>query len=354
MRTIIILVVASFCVRCVPVPTAPDPSTTPLVSGGFFVVCEGLWRQDNATLSFITPTGSAERDVVSTRNVGLRLGDTGSDILVRGDSIYVCASTSGTIEVYHRLTGIWKGRIRFENGREPYRLVIVKDHVAVCSIRNDDCIAEIDLRLLTVRVPRAPAGPAPEGLCCLRGRIYVANSGLGDLRLKETGAGTVSVLDAKDLRVVKTIEGLPNAMQCTADAVRGLIWFTYRHLATKPDSLGGVVCYDPALDSIIDHQRFVSPKGLVVDPTTGIIYVLHRDGIDSFDRNTQTRRTIATHKSTNGNDVWYSLGWWKSQRALLVGTARTYGTDGEVIALDLNGTVSFKAGVGLNPSAFAD
>ena len=210
MRLCVIIVLALCCIRCVPVPTAPDPATTPLVNGGFFVVCEGLWRQDNATLSFITPTGSAERDIVSTRNVGLRLGDTGSDILVHGDSIYVCASTSSTIEVYHRLSGIWKGRIRFENGREPYRLAIVNDTVAVCSIRNDDCIAEIDLRLLTVRVARAPVGPAPEGLCYFRGRIYVANSGLGDLRAAEAGASTVSILDAADLRVVKTLLGLAN------------------------------------------------------------------------------------------------------------------------------------------------
>ncbi len=102
------------------------------------------------------------------------------------------------------------------------------------------------------------------------------------------------------------------------------------------------------------HQRFNSPKGLVVDQATGIVDVLHRDGIDSYERNTQTRRTITTHKSTNGNDVWYSLGWWKSQRSLLVGNARTYVTDGEVIALDLNGTVRFKAGVGLNPAAFGE
>ncbi|MCX6141400.1 MAG: hypothetical protein NTX15_11345 [Candidatus Kapabacteria bacterium] len=353
-RTLIALL-AMVCVRCVPVPTAPDTPNTPLTNGGFFVVCEGLWRQDNATLSYVTPSGNAERDVVSSRNAGLRLGDTGSDILVQGDSVFVCVSTSGTIEIFHRVTGNWQGRIRFMEGQEPYRIVRANDSIAYCSILNQDAIAEVRIKGYA-RDPYLvfPVGPAPEGLCVYGDRIYVANSGLGDLRKNESGSGTVSILDTRDLRLIRRINGLSNVMSCVADSARGRIWITYRNLASQPDSLGGVVLIDPATDSIIDHQRYASPKGLVIDPQTGVVYILHRDGIDAFDPRSQARTRVISHSSTNGNDVWYSLGWWKSQRALPVGNARTYVTDGEVIALDLNGTVRFKAGVGLNPAAFGD
>lgn len=354
MKSPLLIVIAALCLRCVPVPTAPNVQTTPLAHGGVFVVCEGLWRQDNATLSYVNPSGTSERDVVSTRNPGLRLGDTGSDILVRGDSVYVCVSTSGTIEVYHRTTGVWKGRIRFDNGRQPYRLARVNDTVAVCSILNDDTISEIDLRVLSIRVVRAPVGPAPEGLCAYGGKLYVANSGLGDLRMKEFGAGTVSILDATDLRLVDSIPGLPNVMLCIADSLRNRIWITYRHLTSQPDSLGGIVLFDPSTSRIIDHQRYTSPKGLVIDPASGIIYVLHRYGVDMYDPNTRVRTTIVPHESGGNNDVWYSLGWWASQRLLLVGNARSYVTDGEVIAIELNGNVRFRANVGLNPAAFSN
>lgn len=354
MKNIIIAIIALGVVRCVPVPTAPAVTTTPLTEGGVFVVCEGLWRQNNATLSYVTPSGAAERDVVSTRNADLRLGDTGSDILIHGDSVYVCASSSGSIEVFHRKTGTWQGRILFDRGREPYKLSLLNDTSAVCSILNDDCIAEIHLRNLSVRVAKAPTGPAPEGLCVMDNKIYVANSGLGDLRSKEEGAGTVSILDARDLRIVNTIPGLPNVMSCTADPQRNRVWIVYRHLASQPDSLGGVVLYDPTANTIIDHQRYNSPKGLVVDPQTGRIYILHRAGIDAYDHTTRTTTPLIQHVSGNGNDVWYSLGWWTQQNILLVGNARSYVTDGEVIAIDLNGAIRFRTGVGLNPSAFGD
>lgn len=352
MRSPLLVFVAALCLRCVPLPSAPELQTTPLRDGGFFVVCEGLWRQDNATLSYVNPSGTSERDVVSSRNPGLRLGDTGSDILVRGDSVYVCVSTSGTIEVYHRTTGVWKGRIRFENGRQPYHIARVDDTVAICSMINDDAICEVNLRLLQIRIPRAPVGPAPEGLCALSGKLYVANSGLGDLRVAEAGAGTVSILDALSLRIVDSIKGLPNAMSCSADAVRNRIWITYRNLTSQPDSLGGIVLYDPSTSRIVDHQRYSSPKGLVIDPSSGAIYILHRYGIDLYDPNTRIRTTIVAHESGGPNDVWYSLGWWASQQLLLVGNARSYVTDGEVIAIDLTGTIRFRTNVGLNPASF--
>lgn len=352
MRSPFLVFLSFLCLRCVPVPTAPDLQTPPLREGGFFVVCEGLWRQDNATLSYVNPSGTSERDVVSTRNPGLRLGDTGSDILVRGDSVFVCVSTSGTIEVYHRTSGVWQGRIRFDSERQPYHIARVNDTVAIVSLINDDAICEIHLRLLQIRIPHAPVGPAPEGLCALSGKLYVANSGLGDLRVAESGAGTVSILDALSLRILDSITGLPNVMSCSADSTRNRVWITYRHLTSLPDSLGGVVLYDPSTSRIIDHQRYTSPKGLVVDPSTGVIYILHRYGVDSYDPNTRIRTTIIAHESGGNNDVWYSLGWWATQRLLLVGNARSYVTDGEVIAIERNGVVRFRTNVGLNPAAF--
>lgn len=352
MKNLLLILSALCSFSCVPLPDAPEITSAPLTDGGVWVVCEGLWRQNNATLSYIGPTGLTENDVVEQRNHGLRLGDTGSDILIHGDSVYVCVSTSGTIEVFHRRTGIWKGRIRFDSGREPYRIALLNDSSAVCSMINDDCISEVHLRNLSVRVARVPVGPAPEGLCVLGGRIYVANSGLGDLRKTEEGSGTITILEASSMRTVKTLVGLTNAMSCIADKQRNRIWITYRHLISQKDSLGGIVLYDPVADSIVQHIRFSSPKGLVVDPATGFVYVLHGNGIDVYDHASQKRSTLVAHQSGSGNDIWYSLGFRQSDRTLLVGNARSYVTNGAVIALDLEGNRKFEASVGLNPSAF--
>jgi hypothetical protein len=339
---------------CVPVPVEPDPITTPLTQPGFFVVNEGLWRQDNATLSFVREDGRVETNVVQSRNKGLRLGDTGSDILVRGDSVFVIASTSRSIEVYHRRSGVWQARIRFDAAREPYRFARVNDTVAIVTMLNADAIAEINLRTCTIRVPSAPVGPAPEGVCVLNRVVYVANSGLGDLRRNEEGASTVSLHDISDLQRIGTIEGLPNVMHCVADAPRNRVWLLYRHYVSQPDSLGGVVLWDPVQKRIIQHVRFAMPRGLVVDPVDGRVYVLHRDGVDAYRAGTSELVRLRSHTSTMGNDIWYSLGWWPSQSSLLVGNARSYVTDGEVLVLDRNGNERFRVAVGLNPTAFGE
>lgn len=339
---------------CVPVPTEPDPITTPLEQPGFFVVNEGLWRQDNATLSFVRLDGNVDANVVASRNQGLRLGDTGTDILVRGDSVYVIASTSRSIEVYHRRTGVWQTRIRFDAGREPYRFARVNDAIALVTMLNVDAISEINLRSCSIRIVAAPVGPAPEGMCVLNRTVYVANSGLGDLRRQEAGASTVSMLDISDLQQVGTIDGLPNVMLCVADAPRNRVWILYRHYVSQPDSLGGIVQWDPLQKRIVQHVRFAMPRGLVVDPRDGHVYVLHRDGIDAYTPQTQTRERIATHASSMGNDIWYSLGWWASQSCLLVGNARSYVTDGEVVIMETDGRIRLRAQVGLNPTAYAE
>lgn len=349
-----ICVALSALYGCVPVPVEPDPITTPLEQPGFFVVNEGLWRQDNATLSFVREGGSVEANVVASRNPGLRLGDTGTDVLVRGDSVFVIASTSRSIEVYHRRTGLWQTRIRFDAAREPYRFARVNDSVAIVTMLNADAIAEINLRSCTIRVPAAPVGPAPEGACVLNRVIYVANSGLGDLRRYEEGASTVHLLDISDLQRIDTIDGLPNVMLCVADAPRNRVWILYRHYVSQPDSLGGIVLWDPVQKRIVQHVRYPMPRGLVVDPRDGRVYVLHRDGLDGYLLEQGIRERLASHASTMGNDIWYSLGWWSTQSSLLIGNARSYVTDGEVIVLDRSGTEQFRAPVGLNPTAFAE
>lgn len=339
---------------CVPVPVEPDPITTPLEQPGFFVVNEGLWRQDNATLSFVRGDGRIEANVVASRNPGLRLGDTGSDVLVRGDSVYVIASISRSIEVFHRRTGLWQTRIRFDAAREPYRFARVNDSVAIVTMINADAIAEINLRACTIRVPAAPVGPAPEGACVLNRVVYVANSGLGDLRRYEDGASTVQLLDVSDLQKIDTIDGLPNVMLCVADAPRDRVWIVYRHYVSQPDSLGGIVLWDPAQKRIVQHVRYAMPRGLVIDPLDGRVYVLHRDGLDVYYLERGTSERLLTHASTMGNDVWYSLGWWNNQASIVIGNARSYVTDGEVIVVDRSGVERFRAPVGLNPTAFAE
>lgn len=331
---------------CLPMPTEAPTGDGSVDGPGMFVLCEGLWRQDNSTLWFIGDDGHVVRDVVGTLNRGLRLGDTGSDIHVRGDTLWVVVSTSRSIEMFHRRSGLWLGRLRFADLREPYAMAFVNDSVAVCTFLNDASLAEFNARTLTVRVPRLEVGPAPEGIVVVGGRIYVANSGLGDLRRNEQGAGTVHVLVASDLSAVDTVRGLPNVMNVLEEPRTGRVWCTYRHFVSASDSLGGVVLYDPVQRRIVEHHRLRSPMSACVDPFTGALYVLHATGVSRI-----TGGRLSPVISRTSSDAWYSLTWDRRASRLIIGNARNYVTDGEVIVVDTAGVVVRRVDVGINPGS---
>lgn len=317
------------------------------------MLCEGLWRQDNSVLSYVLPDVQVVRDAVQAVNPGTRLGDTATDVVVRGDRMYVAVSASHTIEVFDKVTGVTNGRLRLSSDEEPYRICFANDTTAYCTNLTDDSITEFNPKTLQTRVVRVPVGPAPEGIASNGRHVFVANSGYGDLRANEPLAGTVSVLSVQDLSIVKTIDSMPNAATVRCDEQRYRVWVSYRNLASKPDLLGGVALIDATSFAVLQRWMFKSPHGMVVDSLTGNALVLHEDGVDEIAPNDASTRRIISHRSSDGNDVWYGLGFDAAKRIVWIGNARAYVTDGECIAVDLDGVVIGRYPVGANPTAFA-
>lgn len=348
-QALVITVLVLLFWGCVPTPLPPAVGITTLDSTGVYVLCEGLWRQDNSTLAMIGDAGNTVRDVVSQMNPSLRLGDTGSDIHVRGDSIYVVVNGSRSIEVFQRGTGVWQGRLRFTDNREPYKLALVNDSIALCTFLNDNSIAELNMRSLSIRVPRVEVGPAPEGIGVIGNEVYVAISGLGDLRSSEQGAGTVVVLDRLELNPVDTIVNLPNAMSIEPDPERAIVWLSYRHLRSLPDSLGGVIALDAKTHQPLRTWRFPSPRGISVDRLSGICYVLHEQGVDELSPRIAKPLRIISHSSVTPNDIWYTINVSPTRQKLYIGNARSYVTNGEVLIYRTNGELLNRIEVGVNP-----
>lgn len=352
-RLLSVVAVVVLLTRCVPTPLPPEAGKDIMDTSGVFILCEGLWKQDNATLAMIGDGGKVVLDVPSAFNPSLRLGDTGSDVHLRGDNIYVVVNGSRSIEVIHRKTGAWQARMTFTDNREPYKLAFVNDSVAVCTFLNDNSIAEIDMRRLTIRVPRVEVGPAPEGIGVIGNQIYVANSGLGDLRSSEQGAGTVVILDRQELRAIDTIANLPNAMSIATDPTRNIVWISYRNLPSQPDSLGGVVALDARTRQVIRTWRYQSPRGIALDKRSGICYVLHEDGVDELSPRITKPLRILNHSSRAPNDIWYGLGVSPSRQMLYVCNARSYVTNGEVRIYRTDGELLKTVEVGVNPGGVA-
>jgi len=351
--SIILLLLAASLVGCVPSPTQPTSTTAfDEQGGGVWVLCEGLWRQNDAQLWHINESGNdggTVGDVVAMVNGDDRLGDTATDIVAKGDTLFVAVSGSRRIDVIHRRTGKRIARIRFDGSVEPYRLVMANDTTLYCTNLNDDSVSEIDARTFTIRLARIPVGPAPEGIAAGTSLLAVANSGLGDLRRREPGAGTVQILRRTDMVVLHTIDGLPNVADVHIDEVRQRLWVSYRHYPSLVDSMGGLAVYDLRTYRELMRLPFRAPRSLVLQPATGDVYVLHADGIDAI--RAMQPQPIVRHRSA-GDSVWYSLGLHPRSGNLWIGNARSYLIPGEVIVMRTDGTVVQRRDVGRNPTAF--
>jgi hypothetical protein len=96
--TAIVIAIASVLTSCEKstqvVPILPLQPGGAVVRGAY-ILCEGLWRQDNSTLSrYDDSTQMVANDFFSRVNTGLRLGDTGNSMAQKGDTLFIAMSVS--------------------------------------------------------------------------------------------------------------------------------------------------------------------------------------------------------------------------------------------------------------------
>lgn len=340
---------------CVADPVAP-PSTRVDVDSlhGVLVVNEGLRFLDNSTLTYHDPaTGRTEQDFFARQNPGMRLGDTGNDIVIREGRAYVVVSTSQNIEVLDLPSGRSVGRIRIGAG-DPRKLEIVDDTTGYVTLVNGDAIVRVNPSTLTTGA-RTIVGPAPEGIAALGGRLFVANSGYGVLRHGEPKANTISVLDVSTGLERGLLFPGPNPVAVEADSARGLVFVLYG-MGDDPDSIGGVVAYDAV--SLEETRRWevrgVGVAGeMAVDAARGRIYVIDGGGdlarID-VDSEAPARRFVTVPPPTRLG--YYGVGVSPVDGSIYASAVSSFSLPGFVVVIAPDGQMRGRFDAGLNPSSF--
>jgi len=343
----IALLVCVLLTGCFPTPTVPEAGNGTVSPDGIWVLCEGLWMQNNSSLSNIALSGTVVRDALRYVN-NISIGDNPTHMVADADTLIIAVNTTRKILFVHKKTGELTGMVDMPGMQKPFKLC-VRGRKLWCSNLNDDSITELDLDTRKVTLPAIHVGPAPEGMAAVRGKLYVALSGMGDLRYTEPGAGSVVVVNTASMLVQDTIAGLPNAAMLVADEARNRVWCSYRNLPSLADSLGGVVLIDVRADTIVQQWRFPAAHALSLNQGTGEVYVLHRNGIDKLTAGNAAPQPVASHTSGLLRDSWYSMTYNPASNTILVGNARGFLTDGEVIEFSPDGRELNRYTVGLNP-----
>lgn len=171
--------------------------------GKLVVLNEGLFQQNNSTISQINLADSSVLNNVYQSINNRNLGDTGNDMQVYGDKIYVVMHSSSYVEVLdkHSLKSV--GRIELLEGNQsrlPRYVAFYENEVWVSCY--DGNVISFDTTSFTIN-SIIKVGRNPEGLAVSGGKLFVANSGGLDTPNYDK---TVSVIDLINRTETKKIE----------------------------------------------------------------------------------------------------------------------------------------------------
>ena len=89
-----------------------SPQVNPAISTGVYVLNEGQYQSNNASLTYYDLTTSTVTGDVFTVKNNRGLGDTGQDVLKYGSKVYIAIFKSSLIEVLDANTGVSKKTIQ--------------------------------------------------------------------------------------------------------------------------------------------------------------------------------------------------------------------------------------------------
>lgn len=168
------------------------PSDSFQMENGIAVLCEGLFQQNNSSVSWIdNGQGAIDNQLFVTRS-NRQLGDTGNDMQRYGSKVYIVVNVSSTIEVVSansfdpiKQIDMFEGTV----AKQPRYITFSGPNAYVSCY--DGFVDVIDTTTLTV-TNRIPVGANPEGLTIVNNKLYVANS--GGLNFPNLDS-TISVID---------------------------------------------------------------------------------------------------------------------------------------------------------------
>lgn len=355
-KAFFIAVIAIFLNSCTDEVSPDEPIQ--FGESGAYILCEGLQGQDNTTLfRYDEPSGAMlPGDFFKRQNPSLKLGDTGNDVVVRGDTTFAVIASSGVIEVFKTKTGESLGRI-FTNA--PFQslkaMCFVNDSIAFITSAYDHSVYEINVFKREV-IGKIPVGAFPEGLDFTGKYLLVANSGYGNLGDNQPGASTVSIIDPVLKMEIKNIPTGKNPIAVIANTFKNKFYILYNHLpdSWSKDSIGGIIEYD-SQTLLKEREWKIASQSYAFksSPDGNTLYALTPRGVEAvslIQDNSQPNVIVQKNKQT---DIWYALGINPKNGDIWIGNARNHQVEGEVIIANKNGEALKTFPVGVNPNTIS-
>ena len=358
----ILLPILLLTLACDPEPVLLEPGQV-IADGnhtGIYVLSEGLFNQNNSTLSWIdfetglpdswnSATGQSY-DCFEKVN-GRRIGDTANDMLLHGSKLYIAVSESSTIEILDASTCRSLKQIslsRDGKASQPRRLAAYGRYVYVCCF--DGTVTRIDT--LTMNADATiQVGRNPDGICYANGKLYVSNSGGLDT---DNPDYTVSVVSLDYFAEVKRIyvRANPGNIYSDGDHVyvvsRGIFSYTTMNYDTR------LHCIDTATDEVVSTYDIPILNIDIADGKAWFYGYGNGGTIQVLDL--ATGQILDQDFITDGTRVEcpYTIKVEPTTHKVYVCDALDYVTPGALLCFSPDGHLLYRVqGIGINPNTIA-
>ncbi len=320
-----------------------DPDTGFL--HGAFVVNEGSFLNNNASISYIGSADEISNDIYLQSN-GFELGDVLQSFTVINEQGYAVLNNSQRVEVMDMKTMRYQASI---SGLDyPRYLLNVGNGTAYItngSISGDVKVINLNDRSIVTSIA---VGNGPEKMIILGNYVYVCNSGGWDLD------STISVIDISTNLVSSVITVGDRPMDITSDHNGNIwvicsgneSWMTGGETAPSCYKISGVT--NQVVDSVVFALGGIKPKNVAISPAGTTLY-LDIDGVSTIDVDANPNNTINFTSANVG-----SLDVNPTNGDLWISSVSDFTTPSTVKQYSSSGVLknTFLAGIGTNGVVF--
>lgn len=356
-RLLIVYALAvSFFYSCENEPVEPPKPVikidTTYSNVGIYVLNEGLFNMNNSTLTYYGFSNNTPvTDFFDLQN-GRKLGDTGNDIAIYGNKMYIIVNVSSQLEVVNPFTGKSIKQIPFfdgENPRQPRYIAFHKTKAFVCSF--DGTVAVIDTASLEIE-KLINVGRNPDGIAVANNKVYVSNSGGLDYPNYDN---TISVIDANSLTEIKKIPVRINPYVIVPDKYGDLY-------VVSRGNYGDIKMCLQVIDSQTDELKYTFPDievlNLAINGDTAYVYYydfMSGSGSKIMAINIKDESIISQNFITDGTfvETAYGIAVDKLTGDVFVTDAHGFVNTGNVVCFSKEGKKKYSFKTGLNPGHIA-
>ena len=347
MRLIKIIILLLLVIGCKKKKVTESTSTVNThLKNGMMVLCEGLFQQNNASISWVDFSNSAIDNQFFTTKTGRLLGDTGNDMQPYGCKIYIIVNVSSTVEVLDKSSGNSIKQISMMNNgiaKQPRSIAFYGSNAFVSCF--DGYIDVIDTTSLEV-IKRIKVGLNPEGLTVANSKLYVANSGgLNSPKMDST----VSVINLTSLEEYKKITVGKNPGAILSDNQGDVYVISRGNYSTISSKMVKINSVNDEVSAIFSEEISGIEK---MESNLLVTYKSNANSVRKvgvFDVVNEVISVPELIKGTNFTTL-YGVQYRSSNQKIYCFDAMNYTNTGFVKVFSSSGILETSYHVGLNPS----